>query len=256
MPVGPERGAGIAMLGPRLQHWLDAFSTLFHPPHCDGCDAPVERRIWLCPDCVQRAEAFRLRRPQCTICSEPFDGEIGTAFDCPNCRDRRFRFVCAVSVVRARDVVREMLHHFKYEGRFHLRHPLAAWLAEAFDDPRLRQDPVDALVPVPLHPRRKRERGFNQAAELARLAAARRGLVVEELLRRTRYTSTQTRHDRRDRIENLRGAFAVARGARVTGRHLVLIDDVFTTGATVDECALVLRRAGAASVRVATVARG
>lgn len=244
------------MLGARLSGWLGAVSTLFHPPHCDGCDAPVERHTWLCAECVRQAELYRIRAPRCDTCSEQFEGEIGAKFQCPNCADRRFRFACSVSVLRSREVVREMLHHFKYEGRFHLRHPLGAWLAEAFDDPRLAAQPVDALVPVPLHPRRRRERGFNQAAELAREAAARRGLKVEELLRRTRYTTTQTRHARRERIENLRGAFALARRAVVAGRHLVLVDDVFTTGATVDECALVLQKAGAASVRVATVARG
>lgn len=244
------------MVGAQLQQWLGAVSTLFHPPHCDVCEEPVERLTWLCPACTQQAERWRIRAPRCEICSEPFEGEIGQRFDCPNCADRRFRFVSAVSVLRSREAVREMLHHFKYEGRFHLRHPLGAWLAEAFDDPRLGGDPIDALVPVPLHARRRRERGFNQALELAGQAAARRGLKVEELLRRTRYTTTQTGHARKERMENLRGAFALARGARVEGRHLVLIDDVFTTGTTVAECALVLDRAGAASVRVATVARG
>lgn len=243
-------------IGAQFRGWLGALSTLFHPPHCDGCDTPVERHVWLCAACRQQAEGFRIVAPRCEICSEPFAGEISGKFQCPNCSDRRFRFSCCVSVLRSREVVREMLHHFKYEGRFHLRHPLAGWLAQAFDDPRLAAGPVDALVPVPLHPRRRRERGFNQAAELAQLVGAQRGLPVEELLQRTRYTSSQTRHARRERIENLRGAFALARRAEVRGRHLVLIDDVFTTGATVDECALVLHKAGAASVRVATVARG
>jgi ComF family protein len=109
---------------------------------------------------------------------------------------------------------------------------------------------------VPLHSARLREREFNQADVLARLLARRAGAPVLAALRRIRYTTTQTRLDREERMQNLRNAFRVRQTSRVSGSHLILVDDVFTTGSTVEECARVLKRAGAASVRVVTVARG
>jgi len=114
----------------------------------------------------------------------------------------------------------------------------------------------DGFVPVPLHPARLRERDFNQAAVLSELIARRAGKPVLHAIRRLRYTTTQTRLERHQRMENLRNAFCVRHTALVQSRHLILVDDVFTTGSTVDECARVLRAAGAASVRVVTVARG
>ena len=153
-------------------------------------------------------------------------------------------------------MVREFVHRFKYDRHFYLRHPLTDWLAETLDDERIRAQPIDALVPVPLHSARFREREFNQADVLAELLAARTGTPLLRALDRIRYTTTQTRLDRHERMENLRNAFRVRHTSAVQNRHLVLVDDIFTTGSTVDECARVLRAAGAASVRVVTVARG
>ncbi len=235
--------------------WLGALGTLFHPPHCAGCDTPTVVGEHLCEDCLGEIEKRRLREPYCEICSEPFDGALDRAFTCPNCHDRRFRFGSAIATYRSRGLVRDLIHAFKYDGRFELRHPLAAWLAQGLGDTRLREPGIDALVPVPLHSRRRRERGFNQAQVLAEGISRAAGLPVEPLLRRIRYTTTQTNFDRRQRIENLRGAFDLAKGAEVQNRNLVLVDDVFTTGSTADECAMVLRQAGAASVRVLTIAR-
>jgi len=235
--------------------WLTALGTLFHPPHCAGCDAPTGADEQICVSCLATAEKCRLRAPFCAVCSEPFSGALDRAFTCPNCGDRRFRFSSAVTAYRSRGLIRDLIHAFKYNGRFELRHPLAAWLANGLKDPRMTGSQIDALVPVPLHARRKRERGFNQAQVLAELVGKQASLPVENLLRRLRYTTTQTNFDRRQRIENLRGAFALADEAKVRDRDLVLVDDVFTTGSTADECALVLRQAGAASVRVLTIAR-
>jgi ComF family protein len=114
------------------------------------------------------------------------------------------------------------------------------------------------MVPVPLHPRKLRERRFNQSAELARTLTRLSGTPFHEALRRTRYTSSQAGLDREDRLKNLRGAFAVRprAGPHVEGRNILLVDDVFTTGATAHECALTLRKHGAARVAVLTAARG
>jgi ComF family protein len=113
----------------------------------------------------------------------------------------------------------------------------------------------DIIVPVPLHPTRRRERGFNQARLLAELLSARISIRCKEVLKRIRYTTTQTALDRAERIENLHNAFRLRKNADVRGLHVLLIDDVLTTGSTLSECARVLKRAGAISVYAATAAR-
>ena len=132
----------------------------------------------------------------------------------------------------------------------------ADWLAEALDDPRLAGRRFDLVVPVPLHPARQRERGFNQAELLAAELRRVSGLTVRNVLQRTRYTTTQTQFDRSERMENLRGAFRLRRGSNVQDLRMLLVDDVLTTGSTLSECASVLREAGALSVHAVTAARG
>lgn len=228
--------------------------SLLYPASCEVCAAPIEHDEYLCVECL--GSAPRLEPPRCERCSQPFAGAITEAFTCANCHDRVLHFDAAVSAYRSRGVVREVMHSFKYGKRLYLRHPLAAWLAEALEDPRLRDRHFDCIVPVPLHPARERERGFNQAEILAELLARQTGLPVRPLLQRIRYTTTQTQFDRAQRIENLAGAFRLRRGADVQDCRVLLVDDVLTTGSTLSECAGVLKRAGAASIHAATAARG
>lgn len=233
---------------------FSALGTLCFPPFCAACRVPTAAGEHLCPGCARGIE--RIEPPFCQRCSQPFDGAITQSFTCANCAGREVHFECAVAPYRSRGVVRDFIHAFKYEHRFHLRRQLAEWLAGALEDSRIAARPFDAFVPVPLHHVRFREREFNQAAELALLLSRPTRIPVWDAIRRIRYTSTQTKLDRAERMENLRGAFRVRHTARVKDRHLVLVDDVFTTGSTVEECSRVLLRAGASSVRVITVARG
>jgi ComF family protein len=232
----------------------EGFLSLLYPPHCAACEADTAPGVYLCAACAQGVK--RIEAPFCRKCSQPFDGAIEGEFICAQCHERGYHFECAVTRLMSRGVVRDFVHRFKYNGHFYLRHPLAEWMAEALDDDRIRTQPFDAFVPVPLHPARYRERDFNQAEVLAKLVAKRAGKPVWNALKRTRYTSTQTKLDREERMENLRNAFKVRHAFSVKSRHLILVDDVFTTGSTVEECARVLSQAGAASVRVVTVARG
>lgn len=173
-----------------------------------------------------------------------------------NCGDREFSFEFATAAYRTRGVVRDLIHQFKYNRQLHLRHLLGRMLTEGFRDPRLSDLQPSVIVPVPLHPARKREREFNQAEVLAELAGRRLGLPVEDCLRRTRYTKTQTHFHREERFGNLRGAFAPHPGPRMEGKVVALVDDVLTTGSTADACASVLREMGASAVVVIAVARG
>lgn len=228
--------------------------SLFYPPTCAGCGGAVDTSEDLCTRCDN--EAPRLRAPFCDRCSQPFAGAITERFTCANCHDRELHFEAAISAYRSRGVVREVMHDFKYGRQLHLRHLLGRWLCETLDDPRLAGRRFNCLVPVPLHPARERERGFNQALVLARLLGRASRLPVQPLLQRIRYTTTQTRFDRDERMENLAGAFRLRRGADVQEWRVLLIDDVLTTGSTLSECAAVLKKAGARSVHAATAARG
>ena len=238
----------------KLAETARSFLSLIYPPVCEACGAGVEPPRYLCEKCA--ASAVRIEPPFCQVCSEPFRGAITGTFVCANCKDRRFHFSCAVTRYRSEGVVRDFIHRFKYWREFELRHPLAAWAAEALEDDRIRKRPVHALVPVPLFVARERHREFNQAAVLARLVGKQSGIPVSDCLMRTRNTTSQVTFSRSARMENLRNAFGMRNNRDVRGRDLVLVDDVLTTGSTLDECARVLLEAGAASVRGITVARG
>jgi competence protein ComFC len=232
---------------------LRAFVGLFYPQLCAICSESVSGDRYLCGDCARKAPP--IKPPFCSRCSEPFDGEITDVFSCANCAHRVLHFDAAVAAFRSRGVVRQIIHRFKYSHDIHLRFPIADWLAATLDDPRLAGRRIDVVIPVPLHPTRKRERGFNQAELLAELFSARAGLPMHAALERIRYTTTQTAYDRAERIENLRDAFRLRKKADVRGLHVLLIDDVLTTGSTLSECARVLKAGGAITVHAATAAR-
>ncbi|MEI6033852.1 MAG: ComF family protein [Verrucomicrobiae bacterium] len=232
---------------------LEPLSSLFFPAHCAGCGGAVQRHELLCRACESGLEW--IRPPRCEVCSQPYAG-MTPAFSCPNCRDEGFAFECAVAVVRSRGAVREVIHRLKYGREMWLARILASWMHEGLSDPRLRGWRADALVPVPLHPRRLREREFNQSELLAEALSSTSRIPVIFPLARRRYTTTQTKLDRKHRRQNLRDAFVLRKNADVTERNLLLVDDVLTTGSTLDACATVLLESGARSVRALTAARG
>ncbi len=228
--------------------------SLFYPSACVACAAAIGDGADLCPSC--QGKAPRVRPPFCAKCSQPFAGDISGPFTCENCAGRVLHFDAAVAAYRSRGVVREVMHDFKYSRKIHLQRLLGRWLSETLEDPRLAGRRFDCIVPVPLHPARQRERGFNQAQLLATELQRSAGLPLDDLLQRIRYTTTQTQFDRQERMENLRGAFRLRRGRDVQGWRMLLVDDVLTTGSTLSECAEILKNAGALTVHAATVARG
>ena len=232
---------------------LRALVSLFYPPLCAVCSVPVDHSAYLCAECSEKAP--RIKPPFCATCSEPFPGAITETFSCANCAHRVLHFTAAVAVYRSRGVVRKIIHDFKYGHQLHLRYLVAGWLVQTLDDPRLHGRRFDMIVPVPLHPARKRERGFNQAELLAEALSAHAGLPLRNALERIRYTTTQTAFDRSERMENLHNAFRLRKKVDVRRLRVLLIDDVLTTGSTLSECARVLKAAGAISVHAATAAR-
>jgi len=238
-----------------LPGFLDAplatLADLVCPPHCMNCGVRQPPGRWLCEECSR--DLPRITGPKCAVCSRPYDGAVDV-FLCPNCHGHAMHLDFAVSVMRSKGIVRELIHRFKYGRERQLRRILAGWLCEAFADERLRD--IGAIAFVPLHPARQRERQFNQAEALADAVARAEGLRLVSPLRRVRYTITQTHFDRKQRMRNLRGAFALRQNAGVKDKSLLLVDDVLTTGSTLDECARVLLEGGARRVCAITVARG
>lgn len=250
-------------LGSRLLPWARALLDLLYPRTCRVCELPLKTgRDWFCAACEQ---AFpTLDAPFCQVCGEPFAGPMDRSFRCDNCADRKLHFDFAIAGYRADGEVRELIHRFKYGRDITLRAPLGRMLARALDDPRLKIEDLTTwcLVPVPLHRTREREREFNQSHELCLQLSRHTGISVLPGMKRLRPTDKQARLTRAQRLENLRGAFAMRRDFRgktcpLAGAKVLLVDDVFTTGATTDECARILRReAGVQKVVVIAVARG
>jgi ComF family protein len=165
-------------------------------------------------------------------------------------------FSSARSAVVAHTAVRELIHRYKYQRALWFEPFLVRLLLDKAL-PVLASGDWDCIVPVPLHPVKQREREFNQAERLALQLSAATGIPLSTgWLRRTRPTTTQTLLTRQQRAANMRGAFTVRSGVQLNGERVVLMDDVFTTGATTNACAQVLRASGAGDVCVWTVARG
>jgi len=176
---------------------------------------------------------------------------------CSNCEGRRWHLSVIVTACRYEGLVRELIQRFKYGRDQSLVRPLGHLLVRGLDDPRLHGKVFDAIVPVPLHPLRKREREFNQSMLLARRLGKRMGIPVMDLLRRSRGTAPQAGFDRDARMRNLEGAFALRKGEKLPPNALLLlVDDVSTTGSTLDACAAVLLEEGASEVCGIVVARG
>jgi len=236
--------------------FFDAGLNLIYPPVCAFCG---EQRVtaqqgYVCATCWRNVRF--IRAPFCERCGLPFVGEITATFECANCKEMDLHFERARSAVVAGGLVLEALHRYKYQRALWLEPFLAdLFLREA--RPALNPGDWDAIVPVPLFPAKEREREFNQAARFAEHLALATGISLNaKLLRRVIPTVTQTRLTRPLRAANVSGAFALREGIPANCRRVVLVDDVFTTGATTSACAHVLKTAGVGQVCVWTVARG
>jgi ComF family protein len=236
--------------------WLGRLVDILLPPRCIQCARTVEINGTLCADCW-RAITF-LGEPCCSCCGLPFPFDAGAGALCAGCIARPPRFDRARSVFAYDDHSRRLVLALKHADRLHGVPAFGQWLARA-GAPLL--DDADLLVPVPLHWTRLWRRRYNQSALLAQAVAGALGRPdgsprsAPDLLYRKRRTPSQGHRTRLQRAENVRGAFALRHPSAVEGRRIVLIDDVLTSGATVEECARILRRAGAARIDVLTLAR-
>ncbi|MBI4536445.1 MAG: ComF family protein [candidate division NC10 bacterium] len=244
----------------RLRDVLAASLHLVFPSPCATCGRPLdwERRSALCGTCWSRLE--RMPTSGCQRCGWPYpaaETAAGAAEPlCQRCREAADAFRLARAPLRYRQdgIARAAILLAKHGGRLPLLHHLAHLLAA--EAPRfLAPEEWDVLVPVPLHWRRRWRRGFNQAEVLARAVGRAMGIsVAGRALRRVRATPPQ-QGDPEARRRNVRDAFRVPRPGQIAGRRVLLVDDVFTTGATANAAARALLAAGAAEVGVLTLAR-
>jgi competence protein ComFC len=242
--------------GTLLEMWRTAGDLVF-PPVCVHCGDLVEggRFRHLCARCEPLV--VLVQPPHCHVCGHPFFGEVQGERMCPHCTELAPAFREGRTCTLLQGPVRSLVHAFKYRHALHVLEDLGIIIRATPAIGEYLRGAV--LVPVPLHPRKERERGYNQSRLLADcFAAAARGETrVEEPLRRVVDTPTQTAFDRRTRQANLKNAFALrSRAAINAAERFILIDDVFTTGSTLNACATVLRRAGCLKLDVVTFGHG
>jgi len=223
------------------------------PPRCLSCGATVTGDGGLCAECWETVSF--LSAPFCSCCGNPFDLEVGDDVLCGPCLSRRPIFDRARAAFAYDEDSRRILIDYKHRDRTDMAPALARWMGQAGAELIAE---ADLVTPVPLHWTRLIARRFNQSAELARRIAQGSGTAyAPDLLRRGRRTPPQTGLAAGDRRRNVKGAFRLGRGglAAISGKRVLLVDDVLTTGSTVSACAGVLKWAGASGVDVLTAAR-
>jgi len=232
-----------------------------YPPSCHLCNDLLTHGRYLCPECAKKLP--KVKAPFCRSCGEPFDGNISAGeIECPNCHGRTFHFNFAIAALRDDSDSRTLIWDLKYGKQRYLAPEIARLCAEKISaDPRFREISPDGdwiITPVPLHWRRQFMRTFNQSELIASNLSKATQLPHQQLLKRIRYTTTQTRLSRQNRLSNLKDAFTLKQPPAATeGRKILLIDDVFTTGSTAEECSRILKDEGKAeNIVVLSALRG
>ena len=239
-----------------LKTTLGAAADLLFPRSCVHCAGPVERGKYqyICPSCARELQFCT--PPACKTCGYPFFGAVIAARECPHCTELEPVFEKGKSLFLAKGPGRSLLHALKYRQGFYILKDLARMLHENPHFAAFLRGAI--LVPVPLHPTKLRQRGFNQSEQIARtLLRNSDAQAVQSLLERKEFTESQTQLDRKDRMQNVKNAFAISAAANLMAdTYYILVDDVFTTGSTLNACARTLRAAGVTHLRAVAIGHG
>jgi ComF family protein len=237
----------------RTELWQALLGILF-PECCLGCGVRLAGRqpLVFCHICMD--DVHYLEPPLCTCCGKPFDKAAGASHYCSQCLTRQYHYKQARAAVKYLEPVAKAVRQFKYGAKTSGLSTFANLMHQYLQCHPLPE--VDAIIPVPLHKKRLRQRGFNQALVLTRNFFPQDQNKIEPLiLKRHAWTHPQTGLNRTARKRNVKNAFAVRQPGKIKDKRILLVDDVYTTGATVNECARILNRNGALEVHVLTLAR-
>ena len=234
---------------------LSALTDLFYPRECIITGNLPDHHSYRYLSKAGLEKLIRVDGPACKQCGFPFWGVILAPQQCPHCRETTPIYNEGKTLLLMNDAGRSLMHTLKYHNGRYLKHDIVK-LSES--TPQFVDFLKGAeLVPVPLHSRKARERGFNQSTVIAEAFSECSGSPVRDILKRTVDTPSQTRLKRSDRSRNVRKAFSLKKSATINPQQrYILIDDVFTTGATLNACASALKAAGAQQIDVATLGHG
>jgi len=230
-----------------------SFINLIYPLHCAACKKPLdpEHESAVCDHCIGLIK--RNPAPHCIYCGKSVD-TAGCA--CGDCLNKKPIFFKASSAYLYEGVLKELILQFKYKGKLALSNDLSGLMSDfLYDNPDILED-VSIITFVPISTSRMMRRGFNQSKILAKHLSDSYGIPMVKCIEKTASTKNQNELARLDRLSNLKGAFRVKSGTNLNGLTILIVDDVMTTGATLNECAIALKKHGAANVRCLTLARG
>lgn len=236
-----------------VRRFLHALLDVILPPICHICHSHISDagRLHICQGCRDRLPL--VSSPLCPLCGIPFAG-AGGDHRCGACLTYPPHYDLAMSHFLYEGAIRDLIHSFKYNQQTQLRYPLALLVLEGLSGSAAHAPHI--IVPVPLHRSRLRQRGFNQAVLLGKVLSQQMSLpMLPDALVRTRPTEPQIKLSATERRLNVKGAFSVRRADSVAGKRVLLLDDVMTTGSTMDECARELKKAGAEAVFATAIAR-
>ena len=225
--------------------------NLVCPPVCPICREPVDEVHCLCHNCYQKLHF--ITKPCCHICGRPFEYQGLNNIVCAACMKKVPSFSMARSILEYDDFSKKLILAFKHGDKTELVPLLIKFLLQA--DPEIFKD-VDLIIPVPLHWTRRLKRKYNQSALLGKeLGRQMKIPYSENCLKRIKRTESQGKKKQRDRQKNVKNAFIVSDAEQIKGLKVLLVDDVMTTGATVNECAGILKKSGVKDVKVITLYR-
>ncbi|MCX5679646.1 MAG: ComF family protein [Candidatus Omnitrophica bacterium] len=243
----------VIILGMAIASLIKNFVNLIYPLHCASCKKPLdpENDSAICGHCIGLIKPNP--SPYCIYCGRSVD-TAGCA--CDDCLKNKPAFSKAYSACLYEGALKELILQFKYGGKLTLSDGLSCLISDfLYNNPDILEG-IDMVTFVPIGADRMIKRGFNQSKILAKHLSDSYGIPMVDCIEKTASTKNQNELSRQDRLSNLKGAFRAKSVVNLTGLTILIVDDVMTTGATLNECAIALSRAGAARVRCLTLARG